>query len=88
MKKQKLTLRYFENKKLKLEITKSGFSLWDVKAGRWIIDASLMKDGTFAVSNEIKKHYNPKYKWMTPEFSLFHPKEILPEPSKDKSEKE
>lgn len=42
-------------KKWRLEFSEKGFSVWDIKANRWIIDGSLIVESKeFSISSELK----------------------------------
>lgn len=45
--------KYFDHKRLRLVIQKQGFTLWDVKKGRWVVDASILSDGTLAINQKL-----------------------------------
>ena len=64
---KKKTKKIKLNKQLMLEIYPTGFTLWDIKEGRWILDASsITKNNQLEMSNHRdflffkKKKY---YKW-------------------------
>lgn len=74
--------------RLRLEVSTWGFTLWDTKEKRWVIDSEFSdvddgawgwaKNPKFEISQEVKSlRDTKKYKWMKPQYeALYSPKKI------------